>query len=76
MQSNLKFTIHCNDMVRNILKTFKNQDCIFYLKLFTIYVRPVLEYASQVWFPPLTKISTKLKVFKGICRYLGKNKCV
>ncbi len=68
MQSNLKFTIHCNDMVRkayftmrNIFNTFRNHYCIFYLKLFTTYVRPVLEYASQVWSPSLIKNIDKIE---------------
>ena len=39
--------------MRNIFNTFKNHDCMFYLKLFLTYVRPVLEYASQIWSPIL-----------------------
>ncbi len=68
MQSNLKFAIHCNDIVRkayfnmrNIFNTFKNHDCIFYPKLFTTYIRPVLEYASQVWSPSLIKNIDKIE---------------
>ncbi len=60
IQSNLKYTVHCNVIIRrahfvmrNIFNTFKNQDCMFYLKLFLTYVRPVLEYASQIWSPIL-----------------------
>ncbi len=68
MQSNLKFAIHCDDMVRkayftmrNIFYTFKNHDYIFYLKLFTTYVCPVLDYASQVWPPSLIKNIDKIE---------------
>ncbi len=47
--------------MRNIFYTFKNHDCIFYLKLFTIYVRPVLEYASQVGHSYLIKNIDKIE---------------
>ncbi len=35
--------------------TFKNRDCMFYLKLFLTYVRPLLEYARQIWSPILNE---------------------
>ena len=46
--------------MRNI-NTFKNHDCMFYLKLFLTYVRPFLEYASQVWSPILKENINRIK---------------
>ncbi len=41
IQATLKHIVHCNDIIqrahfvmRNNFNTFKNQDCMFYLKLF------------------------------------------
>ncbi len=28
-------------------------DCTFFLEMYATYVRPILEYCSQVWSPPL-----------------------
>ncbi len=46
--------------------TFKNHDCIFYLTLFTTYVRPLLEYASQVRSPSLI---TNIDKIESVQRY-------
>lgn len=60
IQSDLKFTKHCSNIVkkayfviRNIFTLLKNHNYNFYLKMYTCYVRPILEYASQVWSPLL-----------------------
>ncbi len=49
IQSNLKFTIHCTEIVRkayfvvrSTLNSFRNHDCTFYLKVYTTYVRQIL----------------------------------
>ncbi len=55
--------------MRNVCNTFKNHSCIFYLKLFTTYVRPVLQYASQVWSPSLIKNIEKVE---SVQRYFTK----
>ena len=61
IQSNLKFTLHCNNVIkkahytiRNIFNTFKHHDKDFYMTMYTCYVRPILESACQVW-SPITK---------------------
>ena len=58
VQSNLKYTRHCNNVkrkayfsIRNLFNTFKNHDCRFYANLYICYVRPLLESASQIWSP-------------------------
>ena len=60
VQSNLKFSKHCSNVVkkayfviRKIFTTFKHHDYKFYMKMYICYVRPILEYASQVWSPLL-----------------------
>ncbi len=60
IQSNLKFTTHCNQLVkkahfsiRNIFNTFKGHDMEFYVSLYQTYVRPILEYNSPAWSPHL-----------------------
>ena len=60
IQSDLKFTKHCANVVkkayfviRSIFSALKYHDFDFYLKMYTCYVRPILEYASQVWSPVL-----------------------
>ena len=54
----LKSHSHChkifssaNQVSSLILKTFENKSPNFLFKLFQVYVRPKLEYASQVWSP-------------------------
>jgi hypothetical protein len=68
IQSDLKFTIHCSSVIRkayftirNIFSTFKGHDHTFYCKLYTCYVRPLLEYASQVWSPVLKQNIDKIE---------------
>ena len=58
VQSNLKYTIHCNRLIqkahfsiRNIFNTFKHHTSDFYVKLYISYVRPILESSCQVWSP-------------------------
>ena len=60
VQSDLKFTRHCANVVkkayfiiRNIFTAMKHHNHDFYKKMYICYVRPVLEYASQVWSPVL-----------------------
>jgi hypothetical protein len=58
IQSNLKFTNHCNSIikkgyfnVRNVLNTFKGHDRSFYVNMYKTYIRPILESSSPVWSP-------------------------
>ena len=60
VQSDLKFTHHCANVVkkayfiiRNIFTAMKHHNHDFYKKMYICYVRPILEYASQVWSPVL-----------------------
>ncbi len=39
-------------VIRNKFTTFKYHDDV-YLQIFSTYVRPILEYATQVWSPVL-----------------------
>jgi hypothetical protein len=58
VQSDLKFTAYINQIVAKahmraslILKCFISKDPIILTKAFTTYVRPILEYASNIWSP-------------------------
>ena len=58
IQSNLRFTNHCNSLVRkahfvmrNLFNTFKCHDIKFYVSLYCTYVRPILESSSPIWSP-------------------------
>lgn len=60
--NDLKFSVHCNQIVNvarkraaMIKKFFKSGDSNTLIWAFKVYVRPLLEYASQVWSPHLVK---------------------
>ncbi len=55
IQSHLKCILQYNNVIKkahypikNIFNTFKDHDYEFYKNLYTCYVRPVLESATQV----------------------------
>lgn len=58
ISNNLKFRTHINNIVSKahqraslILRCFKCRDPNILLKAFLVYVRPLVEYCSQVWSP-------------------------
>ena len=60
--SKLLFSDYCNAIVKKayicaymLLRCFHSCDRILQMKLFNIFVRPILEYNSPVWFPHLVK---------------------
>ena len=60
IQADLKFTHHCSSVIRkayytirNIFNVFKRHEPEFYVKMYTCYVRPILEYGAQIWSPLL-----------------------
>ena len=62
ISKNLSSSIHCNNIVSKssrisalIHRTFISKNPELMIKAFTIYVRPILEYASSVWNPHLLK---------------------
>lgn len=78
VQSDLKFTKHCANVVkkayyiiRNIFMATKYHNHDFYKKMYICYVRPVLEYASQVWSPVLKGNIDKIEkvLYKMLCKY-------
>jgi len=79
VQSNLKFTMHCTNIVKNafyvirtIFTTFKHHDTDFYTKMYITYVRPILEYASQAWSPLL---KGNIDRIEGVQRYYSRRIC-
>jgi hypothetical protein len=56
--SNLSYDTHCSNIIRKanstcayILRTFATRNSTFLTRVFVAYVRPILEYACQVWSP-------------------------
>ena len=56
--SNLSFSAHISCIIARakqrlflLYKSFLTKDTILLVKAFTVYVRPLLEYCSQVWSP-------------------------
>jgi hypothetical protein len=79
----LDFSYHCNHIAgialrrcHLILSTFATRDHDFLVRLFITYVRPKLEYASQVWSPFLLsnidKIESVLRHFTKSLPGLGR----
>ena len=72
IQHDLKFRKHCNRLIRNayftlrnIFNTFKGHDCDFYLHLYFVYVRSILESASQVWAPSQVELIDAIEKVQG-----------
>ena len=54
----LNYDDHCKNIIRRanctcavILRTFASRNASFMVKVFIAYVRPILEFASQIWSP-------------------------
>ena len=68
VDSKLKFDIHINTIVSKayqrsncIYRCFLCRDVCWLMKAFTIYVRPILEYASSIWNPTYITLIDKLE---------------
>lgn len=62
VDNNLSFSTHITTIIANakkrlflLHKSFITKDALLLLKAYIIYVRPLLEYCSQVWSPHLMK---------------------
>ena len=73
ISKNLDFTYQCNYVgnfayrkIHLIFRSFISRDASFMIKLFTVYVRPSLEYGSQIWSPFLLK---NIDVVENVQRY-------
>ena len=56
--TNLSHDDHCTNIIRRansvcafILRNFASRNASFMYRIFIAYIRPVLEYASQLWSP-------------------------
>ena len=63
MSPDLNFEAHIRKITRSatnasnlIMRTFKNKNHKFLMKLFNAFVRPKIEYASQIWNPYTKKL--------------------
>ena len=68
ISSNGKFSSHCIKISKkalrvasNIFRCFKSRNTDFLLQMFNTFIRPILEYGSQVWSPYLLKDIDKLE---------------
>ena len=50
-----------NSTCAYILRTFSTRNCTFLTRVFVAYVRPILEYASQLWSPNTIDIINRLE---------------
>ena len=67
-EDNLKFSSHINNIITRasartnlIDKCFVSKEVSLLCRAFTVYVRPLLEYASCVWSPHLIKDIERLE---------------
>ena len=56
--TNLIYDEHCTNIIRHansvcafILRNFASRNASFIFRIFVAYIRPLLEYASQLWSP-------------------------
>jgi hypothetical protein len=54
------------NLVYVILKTFKSRDPFFYLNLYKMYTRPLLEYNVNIWMPCLSSGVTKVELIQKL----------
>ena len=69
---NLKFSAHIVNITSRafrrlgvLCKAFTLRDLIFTKRAYTTYVRPVLEYCTQIWSPTLIKYIDLIGMFRG-----------
>ena len=75
--SKLDFSTHCHKIsakgfarVNMILKCFHSKDRVIHCKLYTTFVRPILEYNSPIWSPHFIK---DIFVLEKVQKYFTKN---
>jgi hypothetical protein len=75
--SKLSFSMHCNNVANKgymranmLLKCFHTRDHDMQIKLFNVFVRPILEYNSPIWSPHLTK---DINVIEKVQKFFTKN---
>jgi len=68
VENNLKFSSHINNIITRasaranlIHKCFMSKEVSLLCRAFTVYVRPLLQYASCVWSPHLIKDIERLE---------------
>lgn len=66
----------CSSLSFIILKSFKSKDPFFYLQLFKVYIRPVIEYNINTWMPSLVSDVEKIESIqanftKRLCKKLN-----
>ena len=79
MSNNLKFSEHCSKLsaiaysrVSCLLKCFHSRDPYWLTRVFTTYVRPLLEFNTQVFSPHLKKDIT---VLERVQKYFTRSVC-
>ena len=82
ISENLKWNEHVNYLYKvasissyQILKSFKTNTANILIKLFKIYVRPKLEYNTQIWSPYLKKNINKIESVQRNFTRLVCNRC-
>ena len=82
ISSDLKWEQHVNKIFQKatfvsyqITKSFKSKNIWIYVSLYKSYLRPILEYHSQIWSPHLNKDNDKLESVQSRFTKLVCNRC-
>ena len=66
--TNLRYDEHCSNIIRRanfmcafILRNFASRNASFMSRIFVAYTRPLLEYASQLWFPSTVNFINRIE---------------
>jgi hypothetical protein len=66
--TNLSYDEHYTNLIRRancmcayILRTFANRNSVFMARVFVAYVRPILEYACQLWSPSTVNLINRIE---------------
>ena len=77
--SDMKFSCHCNKIASKamsraylILRCFTSNNPFVLMKAFSVYVRPIVEYCTQVWSPYLVK---DIVIVEKVQKYFTRHVC-
>jgi hypothetical protein len=79
----LQFSDHISKVVKTayftmrcILKNFKSRSISIYLRVYTAYIRPKLEYATEIWSPHMVKEIKRIEKIQRFYTRMVLRKCM